>query len=378
MSLFKKWFGKKPAAEAVEAAAETAQPAAARPVEAVSPPSATEPEKTPVKTAPERIEAPPGTATGPEPPPEPATKLSAWTRLRQGLTKTRKGIAGLFSLRRALDDAFVDELEAELYAADFGPQTVAELIDSETGVRAAWKAKEITQTGEVREYLKRLLRKILEEKDTRLLESDEKPTVILVAGVNGTGKTTSIAKLAKLLLAHDKRVLLAAGDTFRAAAVEQLSIWSRRLGIDIVKGAHAADPASVAYRAADEALAKGVDYLIVDTAGRLHTQKNLMRELEKIRDVLAKKIPGAPHECLLVLDATTGQNALSQAESFLAAVRVTGIVLAKLDGTAKGGIVVAIHNRLRIPVKFVGVGEKLDDLQHFHADSFVEALLEAE
>ena len=230
----------------------------------------------------------------------------------------------------------------------------------------------------MRDHLKQLLREILHEKDTRLLESSAKPTVILVAGVNGTGKTTSIAKLARLLKSHDKTVILAAADTFRAAAVEQLTIWSQRLELDIVTGDARADPASVAYRAAEEAVEKNVDYLIVDTAGRLHTQKNLMKELEKIRNVLGKKIPDAPHECLLVLDATTGQNALVQAERFLEAVRITGIVLTKLDGTAKGGIVVTINNLLRIPVKFIGVGEGIDDLQHFDARSFADALLEEE
>jgi fused signal recognition particle receptor len=204
--------------------------------------------------------------------------------------------------------------------------------------------------------------------------TEAKPTVILVAGVNGVGKTTSIAKLTKLLKDNGQSVLLAAGDTFRAAAVEQLTLWSQRLGCDIVTKPSGSDPASVAFAGADEAVARSVDVLVIDTAGRLHTQANLMQELDKIRRVLDKKIPGAPHECLLVIDATTGQNGLVQAKSFSDVAKCTGIVLTKLDGTAKGGVVVAIRQQMGIPVKYVGVGEGIDDLQVFDPDQFVDAL----
>jgi fused signal recognition particle receptor len=197
--------------------------------------------------------------------------------------------------------------------------------------------------------------------------------VILVAGINGSGKTTSVAKLAWLFKDQGKKVVLAAADTFRAAAVEQLTIWANRIDVDIVKGG-GGDPGAVVFDACDAAIARKADILLVDTAGRLHTQDNLMRELTKIRSVVAKKIPGAPHEVLLVLDATTGQNAINQAKAFTAAVEVTGIFLAKLDGTAKGGIVVAIRNEVNLPVKFVGVGEKYDDIEPFDPEQFVEAL----
>ena len=203
---------------------------------------------------------------------------------------------------------------------------------------------------------------------------NHKPAVILVAGVNGVGKTTSIAKLANLLKSNGKSVMLAAGDTFRAAAVEQLTLWSKRLGCEIVTKPAGADPASVAFAGCERALAAGVDVLIIDTAGRLQTQQNLMKELAKIHKVISNKIPDAPHEVLLVLDATTGQNGVSQAKHFSEAVQCTGLVLAKLDGTAKGGIVVAIRQTMNLPVKYVGVGEQIDDLQLFNPDQFVAAL----
>lgn len=321
---------------------------------------------------------PPPPQESPPPEKEPGEKkLSAWSSLRRGLAKTRKSIAGLFSLGGKVDESMIDEIEAGLYAADFGPETVAELIDGEGGLRSAWKENKFTQSGEVRDYLKNLLKNNLKKRDNSLLQAETKPTVILVSGVNGTGKTTSIAKLSNRLTSSGKTVILAAADTFRAAAVEQLTIWSQRLGIEIVTGEANSDPASVAYRAAERAVELDADYLIVDTAGRLHTQVNLMKELSKIRNVLDNKISGAPHESLLVLDATTGQNALTQASNFLEAVDISGIVLTKLDGTAKGGIVIAINNRLQIPVKFVGVGEQIDDLQVFEPDGFVDALLDS-
>jgi fused signal recognition particle receptor len=204
--------------------------------------------------------------------------------------------------------------------------------------------------------------------------AEKSPTVILIAGVNGSGKTTSIAKLAYILGKNNKKVLIAACDTFRAAAVEQLSIWADRVGAQIVKHKQGSDPGAVAFDACDAALARNADFLILDTAGRLHTQKDLMKELTKIRDIVTRKIPGAPNEVLLVLDATTGQNAIAQAKMFTAAINVTGIFLAKLDGTARGGIVIAIKDQLNIPVKFIGLGEKPEDIAEFNPDDFVEAL----
>ena len=370
MAWFKRWrSGKKEEPE-------TRQQEETPPAEPADPPAELpaaeeQPEQPAEAVPPQRQEAPP-----PEKEPE-EKKLSAWSILRRGLAKTRKSIAGLFSLGGKVDEGMIDEIEAGLYVADFGPETVAELIDGEGGLRSAWKENKFTQSGEVREYLKNLLKNNLKKRDNSLLQAETKPTVILVSGVNGTGKTTSIAKLSNRLTSSGKTVILAAADTFRAAAVEQLTIWSQRLGIEIVTGEANSDPASVAYRAAERAVELDADYLIVDTAGRLHTQVNLMKELSKIRNVLDNKISGAPHESLLVLDATTGQNALTQASNFLEAVDISGIVLTKLDGTAKGGIVVAINNRLQIPVKFVGVGEQIDDLQVFEPDGFVDALLDS-
>jgi fused signal recognition particle receptor len=358
--MLKKWFGRKEEGPREPAAEETAksEPSGAPRAGEPSP----EPEREPE----------------PEPAGEPApAKRSRWSLFAGALQKTRKGLKSLFGFRRALDDALVDEIEAELYGADFGPGIVDRLMNGPEGVRAAWKERRIAAADDVREFLKTRLKELLKQRETSIAAPAAPPCVILVAGVNGTGKTTSIAKLAKRLRDGGATVLLAAADTFRAAAVEQLGVWSQRLEIEIVKGAPGADPASVAYRGADEALARKADYLIVDTAGRLHTQKNLMRELGKVRSVLAKKIPGSPHECLLVLDATTGQNALNQARVFQEELQVTGIILAKLDGTAKGGIVVTISSLLDIPVKFVGTGETLDDLAPFDPDRFVEALLES-
>ncbi|MCK5577995.1 MAG: signal recognition particle-docking protein FtsY, partial [Planctomycetes bacterium] len=255
--------------------------------------------------------------------------------------------------------------------ADMGVETSLKIIED---LKSAYKEGKLTGVEQVIDYLKLDLKTSLKETKAALNLSTTPPTVILVAGVNGTGKTTSIAKLAYLFQQEKKKVLLAASDTFRAAAIDQLAVWSDRIGVEIVRHQPGADPGAVAFDAAEAALARQVDYLIVDTAGRLHTKTNLMKELTKIKNVLAKKIPGAPHETLLVLDATTGQNAIIQAKQFNEAVPVTGLFLAKLDGTAKGGIIVAIKNQLNIPVKFIGLGEKSDDLEPFDADKFVDAL----
>ncbi len=294
--------------------------------------------------------------------------------LAAGLAKTRQRLLG--SLRsllagRSIDADLLDELEEQLITADIGVATATRI---RADLEAAHRDRRLQKGEDVIEFLKAEMKQYWPEADRSVHLADSPPTVILVAGINGSGKTTSAAKLGYQFKTEGKKVCLAAADTFRAAAVEQLSIWAERIGVDIVKGSGGADPAAVAFDACDAATARGADVLLVDTAGRLHTQDNLMRELTKIRNVVAKKIPGAPHEVLLVLDATTGQNAISQARVFMQAVDVTGIFLAKLDGTAKGGIVVAIQNELKLPVKFVGIGEKPADVEPFDPESFVEAL----
>jgi fused signal recognition particle receptor len=311
---------------------------------------------------------------------------SVMSVVSRGLARTRQAFgAGLRSLLtgRRLDEGLIVELESKLIAADVGVAATRRLI---AGVREAHRSGSMSSGDDVLEYLKRELKAMWppEDRTLRAAPDGAGPTVILVTGVNGAGKTTSIAKLCHALRQDGKSVLLGACDTFRAGAVRQLEIWSERLGVEVVKGQQGGDPAAVAFDAASAASARGVDVLILDTAGRLHTQDPLMRQLTKIRSVVARRIPGAPHEVLLVLDATAGQNALRQAEEFDRALRsedgapgVTGIFLAKLDGTAKGGIVVAIREATRIPVKFIGVGETPEDVAPFDPDAFVEALLAA-
>jgi fused signal recognition particle receptor len=292
-------------------------------------------------------------------------------KIKQGLSKTRSlfsGITSLFRLRGRVDKDFLAQLEEKLYLADVGTHTTSEIVDR---VRQAFLDKEIT--GDVEAFVKQQLKENLTAAP-ELHFAPAGPTVLLIAGVNGSGKTTSIAKLAKRLKDDGKKVMVAACDTFRAAAVEQLTIWSERIGVDIVKNQQGSDPASVAHDACERAKARGYDVLIVDTAGRLHTQSHLMRELEKIHRVVTRQIEGAPHEVLLVLDATTGQNAINQADQFKKTVKCTGIVLTKLDGTAKGGAIFAIKQKLDLPVKFIGVGEKMDDLEPFDPETYVEAL----
>lgn len=299
---------------------------------------------------------------------------SALGKLRKGLGRTREAfVGGLRSmlLGRQLDEALIEELESRLIQSDVGVRTTSALIE---GIRADFRAGRMSRGEEVLEYLKTEIKAMWPEGDRSLHFAQDGPTVILVTGVNGAGKTTSIAKLCARLRGEGRTVLLGACDTFRAGAVRQLEIWGERLGVEVVKGQQGGDPAAVAFDACSAAVARGVDVLILDTAGRLHTQDPLMRQLTKIRSVAAKKIGGAPHETLLVLDATAGQNALRQAEEFGAAAGVTGIFLAKLDGTAKGGIVVAIRESVNIPVKFVGVGETPDDIEPFDPESFVEAM----
>lgn len=298
-------------------------------------------------------------------------------KIRSGLARTRDAFTG--SLRsmlfgRKLSEELIDDIETHLITADVGVATSTEIIND---LRKEYRAGKVSKGEDAMEFLKSRLKSRWDEGDRALATADTKPTVILVAGINGAGKTTSVAKIAKSLRDEGRSVLLAAADTFRAGAVAQLEIWAQRLGVDIVKGKAGADPAAVVFDAADAALARGVDVLLVDTAGRLHTQENLMRQLTKIRDVLAKKIPGppaAPHEVLLVLDATSGQNAINQAKIFKQAIDVTGIFLAKLDGTAKGGIVLAIRDELHVPVKLIGVGETPADVEPFDPDAFIDAM----
>ncbi len=297
---------------------------------------------------------------------------------KRGLGQTRRLLGGELVNRlrgRVLDDELVDEIHDHLLRSDVGVKTAGEII-SELGKGVA--SGSMSKGEDAVNFLKAQMTRRLEGVDTSVAMAADGPTVILVAGVNGVGKTTSIAKLAAAFAEEGKKVLLAAGDTFRAGAAEQLETWGTRLGIDVVRGEAGADPASVVYDAVDAADARDIDVLIVDTAGRMHTEKGLMRQLGKIHGVLARKIEGAPHEVLLVLDATQGQNALVQARHFQEAIDATGIVLSKLDGTARGGIVLAIRDELGIPVKFVGLGERPEDLAAFEPDLFIDAMFATE
>jgi fused signal recognition particle receptor len=294
-------------------------------------------------------------------------------RLRQGLsrssTKLSEGITGIFT-KRKLDQATLDELEELLIQADLGAGTAARLVTAFGKTRFG---QEITPE-DVKSALAGEIAKILEPV-ALALTPNEKPSVVLVVGVNGSGKTTTIGKLAQLYREDGKRVMLAAGDTFRAAAVEQLQIWGERVGAPVVAKGAGADPAGLAYEALERARAEGIDILLIDTAGRLHTKANLMEELRKVIRVLRKLDASAPHHCLLVLDATTGQNALAQVETFKEMVDVTGLVVTKLDGTAKGGVLVAIADKFKLPVHAIGIGEKGGDLRPFSADAFARGLM---
>jgi fused signal recognition particle receptor len=296
-------------------------------------------------------------------------------KLKDGLLRTRQSLADGFkrvlSVGRKIDPKTAEELEEVLIAADLGVKLAVELSGK---AEMAYRQREIKRPEELAAFVRREISAMLPERECAERFAPEGPTVILVIGVNGSGKTTTCAKLAKRYKDMGKKVILAAADTFRAAATEQLCVWAERIGVHAVRGGEGADPAAVAFDAADAAVARKADILLVDTAGRLHTKDNLMRELEKISRVVGKKIPGGPHETLLVLDATTGQNALSQAKLFTEGVGVTGLVLAKLDGTAKGGVVLSIWNEVRIPVKFVGLGESFEDLAPFTAAEFVDAI----
>ncbi|MGI9951078.1 signal recognition particle-docking protein FtsY [Moorellaceae bacterium AZ2] len=296
-------------------------------------------------------------------------------KLKQSLAKTRENLAGrlenLFAGRKRLDEEFFEELEEILLTGDVGVATTLELVE---GLRLRAKKENITSPSALGSILQEDVVKLLGHEAPRINRAPSPPTVILIVGVNGTGKTTTIGKLAHRFRQEGSRVILAAADTFRAAAADQLAVWAQRTGAELISHQPGADPGAVVFDALKAARSRQADVVLVDTAGRLQTKTNLMEELKKIRRIIEREQPGAPHEVLLVLDATTGQNALSQARLFHQAVGVTGIVLTKLDGTAKGGVVLAIVNELKIPVKLVGLGEGLDDLEEFRPREFALAL----
>ena len=300
--------------------------------------------------------------------------MGFFSKLKEGLTKTRQNfvekIENLVTGRQKIDEELYEELEEILIQADVGVNTSMELVEA---VRKKVRERKVEDPAELKDILKEEISAILDEGKSPL-NLIEGLTVIVVVGVNGVGKTTTIGKLANWLKEEGRKVLLAAGDTFRAAAIDQLEIWSNRVGVEVIKHNEGADPAAVAFDAVHAAKARKVDCLIIDTAGRLHTKTNLMEELKKVNRVIERELPGAPHEVLLVLDATTGQNAVSQAKIFSEAAGVTGIVLTKLDGTAKGGVIISIKRELDVPVKFIGVGEAMDDLREFDSRDFAKAL----
>jgi fused signal recognition particle receptor len=298
-------------------------------------------------------------------------------KLKEGLSKTHQGftekIDQLFSGKKSIDQDLLDELEGLLFSADLGVKTSSHLIE---GVQKGLKRGELQEPEKVKDFIKQEIFRILKsgEKPLTIDFSQTKPFLFMVVGVNGVGKTTTIAKIAHQYSSQGKKVLIGAADTFRAAAVEQLEVWAKRVGADLIKQSRGSDPSAVAFDSIHAAKARNIDLVFIDTAGRLHTKVNLMEELKKVRRIIARESPGAPHEVLLVLDATTGQNAISQAKLFNEAIGVTGIALTKLDGTAKGGIIIGITEELEIPIRYIGVGEGMDDLREFNASEFIQAL----
>jgi fused signal recognition particle receptor len=298
-------------------------------------------------------------------------------KLKKGLSKTHEGfveqIDRLVLGQKTIDQDLLDELEGLLFAADLGTKTSHQLIE---GVRQGLKRGELEQPERVKEFIKQEILRTLQsgEKPLSIDFSQTKPFVIMVVGVNGVGKTTTLGKIAYQYTSRGKKVLIGAADTFRAAAVEQLEIWAKRADSDLIKQSKGSDPSAVAFDTLHAAKARETDLVFIDTAGRLHTKVNLMEELKKLKRIISRESPGAPHEVLLVLDATNGQNAISQAKFFHEAIGVTGIALTKLDGTAKGGIIVGITEEFRIPIRYIGVGEGMDDLREFNASEFVQAL----
>ena len=383
-----------PVTEAPLVEKEEPQPAEAVIIEAeevTEQPEVAEPAVEPAAVAPQKVAAPAEKTEepviGPQPEPEPvkaepvveeAPKKGFFARMRKGLSKTRgalvEGIAELFIGKKEIDDDLLEELETQLLVADVGVEATTDIIEKLT---QRVKYKELDDADALMAALKAELAEILEPADKPLvIPQQDSPFVILVVGVNGVGKTTTIGKLARKLQNEGRKVMLAAGDTFRAAAVEQLQVWGERNNIPVVAQHTGADSASVVYDAFEAAKARGVDVLIADTAGRLQNKDHLMEELKKVKRVLGKLDASAPHEVLLVLDAGTGQNALSQAKLFHEAVNLTGMAVTKLDGTAKGGVTFALSKQMQLPIRFLGVGEQIDDLRPFSANEFVDALFD--
>jgi fused signal recognition particle receptor len=329
-----------------------------------------------VRDAPAEVELSEQQRPEPEADSEEAKKKGFFRRLKEGLTKTRTGFTGridrLVFGKKEIDEELMEELEEILFTSDLGVAATQEIIDH---VREKVKRRELKDADRLKDALKQEMLSFLEVPEgERKVPGPGEPRVVMVVGVNGVGKTTTIGKAARRLKDQGREVILAAADTFRAAAIEQLSIWGERTGCEVVRQREGSDPSAVAFDAVSAALARKADVVLIDTAGRLHTRSNLMEELQKTRRVIGRKVPGAPHEIWLVLDATTGQNAISQAQTFHEALGVTGIVLTKLDGTAKGGIVVGICHQLGLPILFIGIGERADDLRPFDPESFVEAV----
>ena len=321
----------------------------------------------------EEIAKEPEAAQQPDAPAE-----SFFSRLRSGLSKTRAGfidkLDALIS-RNEINDEVWEEFEETLVMADLGVMTTMKLRED---VENEIERKSITDPYEIKNILKSKILEILKKSEGSAVISNNKPFIMMVAGVNGVGKTTTIGKLAYKFKGENKNVMVAAADTFRAAAVDQLEVWANRVGTEFIRGRSGADPSAVAFDAVKASVSRNSDVLIIDTAGRLHTRENLMDELKKMRKVISRELEGAPHETILVLDATTGQNAVQQAKIFNEAIDLTGIALTKLDGTAKGGVIISIANELNIPVKYIGIGERLEDLREFNAEEFVEALFVSE
>ncbi len=368
--------------ESVETSPETSPkeetPAEPQPEPIKEPEIEAKPEPQPVETSPE-TSSEPEQPVEPEPEPQPVETSpepeQPAATIKSGLEKTKKGgfmsrLIGLFK-NSVVDDDLIDELEEILYTADMGVATVSWLMDLVNKNRSKFSSGD-----DVKQFLKEKIREVLVANHKSFPEITEKPTVFLMVGVNGAGKTTTIGKLAHKFIAQGKVPMLAAGDTFRAAAVEQLKVWGERNNCTVISDKDGADPASVAFNAVNSAVSKDVDVLLVDTAGRLQNRVNLMEELVKINRVIGKAKPGAPHETIIVIDANNGQNALTQAKQFSEAVKVTGIIVTKLDGSAKGGVIIGISKELGLPVYLVGVGEKIEDLKPFDPNEFVEALFE--
>ena len=306
-----------------------------------------------------------------------ATEPNLLDRLKAGIQKTRSGlvdrIEDVLAGAKEIDADLLEELEYTLITADLGVRTVEDILER---IRQRVDRKMTGNAAEIRNLIREQLLEVLRASETPIRVVSTAPAVVMIVGVNGSGKTTTIGKLAHRFLGEGRKVLLCAADTFRAAAIEQLEIWANRAGVEMIRQKSGSDPSAVVFDSLQAAKARGVDYVIVDTAGRLHTKENLMAELEKMRRTCQRVVPGSPHEVWLVLDATTGQNGLEQARKFTGSAGVTGIILTKLDGTAKGGIVVAIARELNLPIRFIGVGEKIDDLLPFEPDKFVASLFE--